>query len=107
MKNRDEMWQIVLTFSHEYPHVISGVFADFLPQVLDYCLSWLDLRSEGLHVRVPVLPHGGPDLPAVDESHVLVEVRLSDVLADRGEQVDECLQQVVASNRCLSCEVSS
>ena len=56
---------------------------------------------------MPVLPHGGPDLPAVDESHVLVEVRLSDVLADRGEQVDECLQQVVASNRCLSCEVSS
>ena len=41
-----------------------------------------------------VLPHGGPDLPPVDQPHVLVEVRLPDVLADGGEQVDECLQQV-------------
>ena len=46
-----------------------------------------------LHIRVSVLPHGRPDLTTVDEPHVLVEVRLSDVLTDGGEQVDECLQQ--------------
>ena len=107
------MLQSILTFSHKDSSVISSVLTNFLPQVLDngllgfhlvvrekciLCSQLLGLSShlgsEGLHIRVSVLPHCRPDLPPVDQPHVLVEVRLSDVLADGGEQVDECLQQV-------------
>ena len=41
-----------------------------------------------------VFPHGGPDLPPVDEPHVLVEICLPDILTDRSEQVDEGLKEV-------------
>ena len=89
-----QMLQTILTFSHKNPSVTSSVLANFLPQVLDYRLLGFDLGSEGVHVRVSVLPHGGPDLPPVDQPHVLVEICLSDILTDWSEQVDEGLQHV-------------
>ena len=47
------------------------------------------LSYEALEVRVPELPHSGPHLPPALQPHVLLEVRFSDVVADRSEQVDK------------------
>ena len=49
------------------------------------------LRCEAVHVRVSVLPHGGPDLATIDQPHVRVKVGLPNIGADGGKQVDECL----------------
>ena len=51
--------------------------------------SFHHLGYEALQVRVPELPHGGPHLPPALQPHVLLEVRLSDVVADRSKQVDK------------------
>ena len=40
---------------------------------------------------MPELPERLPDLAAILEPEVLVEVSLPDVVAERGEQVDKCL----------------
>ena len=55
------------------------------------------MRGEALHVGLPVLPHGLPDLLAVVQPQVLHEVRLPHVGRDRNEEVHERLEKGTTS----------
>ena len=51
-----------------------------------------------IHIWVLVFPHGTPDLLSILQPQISIKVSFSDIVAYRGEEVDECLKFFNFSN---------